>query len=148
MSDTVILVRHVGEECESRYDTTTFATEGKTGVLLVYGDPAKRELLAVYNASGWFSAQFVDRSTFQWRHSETSDKVVLVRHISGEGESTYDTSIFVTEGDTGVLLIYSDAAKRVLIAAYHPQDWISAEFIERVIDDDSAEDAMEAERPL
>ncbi|MDV8066391.1 hypothetical protein R4P64_07730 [Rhodococcus sp. IEGM 1366] len=59
MSDTIVLVRHV--DGESRYDTTTFVTEDKTGHLLVYADPTKHELLAIYNANGWFSAEFVDK---------------------------------------------------------------------------------------
>lgn len=61
MSDTVVLVRHVGGEGESVYDTTTFVTEDKTGLLLIYADQTKRELLAVYNAGGWFSAEFIDK---------------------------------------------------------------------------------------
>ncbi|MDI9903801.1 hypothetical protein QM716_28450 [Rhodococcus sp. IEGM 1409] len=59
MSDTVVLVRHIGGE--TVYDTTTFVTEDKTGLLLIFGDPTKRDLLAVYNASGWFSAEFIDK---------------------------------------------------------------------------------------
>ncbi|MCD2109342.1 hypothetical protein O4214_30225 [Rhodococcus erythropolis] len=75
-----------------------------------------------------------------------SDTVVLVRHIGGE--TVYDTTTFVTENGTGVLLIYSDPSKRTLIAAYNPQAWIAAEFVEKVIDDGTTEDAVEAERPL
>lgn len=59
MSDTVVRVRHV--DGETLYDTTTFVTEDKTGLLVIYTDPTKRELLAVYNAGGWFSAEFVDK---------------------------------------------------------------------------------------
>lgn len=59
MSDTVVLVRHIAGE--SVYDTTTFVTEDKTGVLLVFADSSKSELLAVYNASGWFSVDFIEK---------------------------------------------------------------------------------------
>lgn len=42
------------------HNTTVFRTEDKTGVLLVFEDPAQKRLLAAYNAQYWISAEFVD----------------------------------------------------------------------------------------
>ncbi|MBT9295332.1 hypothetical protein KKP62_10190 [Rhodococcus sp. GOMB7] len=63
-----------------------------------------------------------------------SDREVLVRHIGGE--TVYDTTTFATEDKTGVLLIYSDASQKQVIAAYNPQGWIAAEVVDKVVNDD------------
>lgn len=57
-----------------------------------------------------------------------NDTHLLVRHIGGE--TSYDTTIFVTEDNTAVLLVYADSAKQVLLAAYNAGGWISADIIE------------------
>lgn len=53
-----LLVRHAAGE--TVYDTTIFRTEDKTGVLLVFEDPAQKRLLAAFNAEFWIAAEFVD----------------------------------------------------------------------------------------
>ncbi|KXF56145.1 hypothetical protein AXA44_02615 [Rhodococcus sp. SC4] len=55
---TGLLVRHAGGEIV--YDTTSFRTEDKTGVLLIFADPSQKQLLAAYNGTAWYSAEFVE----------------------------------------------------------------------------------------
>lgn len=57
-SATGLLVRHAGGEIV--YDTTSFRTEDKTGVLLIFSDPSQKQLLAAYNGTAWYSAEFVE----------------------------------------------------------------------------------------
>ncbi|MFF2026564.1 hypothetical protein [Rhodococcus koreensis] len=58
MSDRKLLVRHAGGN--TVYDTTSFRTEDKTGVLLVYADSSQKQLVAAYNAHGWIAAEFCE----------------------------------------------------------------------------------------
>ncbi|ORI13433.1 hypothetical protein [Rhodococcus sp. 1168] len=55
-----LLVRHAAGQ--TVYDTTIFRTEDKTGVLLVFDDPAQKRLLAAFNAEFWIVAEFVEEA--------------------------------------------------------------------------------------
>lgn len=76
-----------------------------------------------------------------------SDKVLLVRHIAGE--TSYDTTTFTTEDKTGILLIFSDASKKDLLAAFNANGWLAADFVDKVVNDDgTTEIRTEAGRVL
>lgn len=54
-----ILVRHAAGG--TRYDTTSFTVDDKSGVLLVWADASNRRALAAFNREFWLAVDFVDR---------------------------------------------------------------------------------------
>lgn len=54
-----ILVRHAGGE--TRYDTTSFTVDDKSGVLLVWTAADRKQALAAFNREFWLAVDFVDR---------------------------------------------------------------------------------------
>ncbi|NKT56895.1 hypothetical protein GS885_02460 [Rhodococcus hoagii] len=54
-----ILVRHAAGE--TRYDTTSFTVDDKSGVLLVWVAADRKQALAAFNSEFWLAVDFVDR---------------------------------------------------------------------------------------
>lgn len=66
-----LFVRHAAGE--TRYDTTSFTIDDKSGVLLVWESPDQRRALAAFNREFWISVEFVDREEVD--DAESSDRV-------------------------------------------------------------------------